>query len=143
MAEVQMYFYVLAAHGAWRWVVLALGVVFVVDVLRGLSQSLSWQPRTGLLMRLFGISVDIQILMGAVLYLMLSPSTTQAMSSPDVGIKHAVVMLCALVLVHLGAVMTRRAPTTAERYQRALLFNGLTLLIIVVGTPWWRPLLRN
>jgi hypothetical protein len=138
-----MYFFVLAAHGAWRWVVFALGVALVLYALRGLSQSAPWQPRTSLLMRLFGIAIDIQVLMGAALYLMLSPLTTQAESSPDVGIKHAVVMLCALVLVHLGAVITRRAPTTARRYQRALLFNGLTLLIIVVGTPWWRPLLRS
>jgi len=63
--------------------------------------------------RLFAIAVDSQVLMGA-----------------------------ALIVVHVGAVMVRRASSDAARHRRALLSYGLALLLIMIGIPWWRPLLR-
>jgi hypothetical protein len=125
-----MYPAVLMAHGAWRWIVLALGVVVIVLASRGLAGQLPWQRRTALAARLFGIAVDIQVLIGAALYLSLSPLTTEAATASAslqpgsdlgfIGLYHAVLMLGALVTVHVAAVLVRRASTDAARHRRAL-----------------------
>jgi hypothetical protein len=142
--------YLLLVHGAWRWAVLGLGVAAVALALCGLLQKLSWEPRTALMARLFAIAVDSQVLMGAALYLTLRPLTTVALKEVDapvssdhfIGLDHAAVMTAALIVVHVGAVKVRRASSDAARHRRALLSYGLALLLIVIGMPWWRPLLR-
>lgn len=147
-----MYPHVLMAHGAWRWIVLGLGVVVVLMSIQGLLRPAPWEPRAALWARLFGIAVDIQVVLGAALYLTLSPLTTVAVNIPGgmqlgsdlrfIGIEHAVIMLGALIAVHLASVLVRRAGSDAARFRRALQLYGLTLLLIIAGTPWWRPLLR-
>jgi hypothetical protein len=145
-----VYPYLLMVHGAWRWAVLGLGVAAVALALRGLLQKLPWEPRTALMTQLFGIAVDSQVLMGAALYLTLPSLTTVALKEVDasagsdhfIGLDHAAVMIAALIVVHVGAVMVRRASSDAARHRRALLSYGLALLLILIGTPWWRPLLR-
>ena len=145
-----MYPYVLTVHGAWRWVVLALGAYVVVTAAHGLLTPSPWRRRMS---RLFGIAVDVQVLLGAALYLTLSPLTTEAgaaagSSQPHsdlsfIGGSHALIMLGALLAVHVAAVLVRRARTDSARHLRALLFYGLTWALIVIGTPWWRPLMRH
>jgi hypothetical protein len=138
-----MYVYVLIAHGIWRWVVLVAGAAAVGSALHGLSRRAAMQPVAGRWGRLFGVAVDIQVLMGSALYFLLSPLTTgPAATDPYFGVVHAATMTGALVAVHGSAVLIRRGRTDRDRQRRSALLYGLTLLIILGGIPWWRPLLR-
>jgi hypothetical protein len=138
-----MYGYVLIAHGAWRWLVLAAGAAAVASALHGLARHAPWQPVAARWGRLFGIAVDIQALMGAALYFLLSPLTTgPAGTDPYFGVTHAATMAGALVAVHVSARLIRRGRSDRARQRRAALFYGLTFLILLGGIPWWRPLLR-
>src|SRR3984957_3082385 len=74
--DLQLYRWVLIAHGAWRWAVLVAGFAAVLSAAVRLEQRKPWAPVGPRLGKTFGIAVDIQTLMGASLYLILSPLTT-------------------------------------------------------------------
>jgi hypothetical protein len=148
-----LYRAVLIAHGAWRWVVLIAGFATVVSAMMRLSRQDPWAPTGPRLSRFFGIAVDIQVLMGAALYLMLSPLTTLALSAAGMKLPHGsqayffvvihpAIMLVAFIAVHVSAVLVRRARSDAAHQQRAIIFYGITLLIVLAGIPWQRPWLR-
>ena len=147
-----MYRWLLVAHGIWRWAVIFAGIAAVACASRGwLRRSTIFGP-CAVFGRLFGIAVDIQVLMGAALYLVFSPMTNVAMringaaaSGTDmafIGTTHALIMVAVLVAVHLSAVIVRRGRDDAARLRRSALCYGLTLLLLLVAIPWWRPWLR-
>ncbi|MGH8257860.1 MAG: hypothetical protein ACRET0_16785, partial [Steroidobacteraceae bacterium] len=138
---------------AWRWVVLIAGFGAVVSAMMGLSRQDPWAPNGARLGRFFGIALDIQVLMGAALYLLLSPMTTIVLST--VGMKlprgsqayffvviHPAIMIVAFIAVHVAAALVRRARSDAAHQRRAIIFYGITLLIVLAGIPWQRPWLR-
>jgi hypothetical protein len=144
-----MYRWLLIAHGTWRWAVILAGVAAIASALDALMRHTPWQPRSALLGRLFGIAVDVQVLLGAALYLVFSPITTVAMSVNGaapvrsdmqfIGVTHALIMLGILVAVHLSAVIIRRGAGDHQRLRRSALCYGVTLAILLAGVPWWRP----
>jgi hypothetical protein len=148
-----MYRTVLIAHSAWRWVVLIAGFAAVISPMMRLSRRDPWAPVGPKLSRFFGIAVDIQVLMGAALYLVLSPMTTVVLNSIGTklppgsqahffAVTHPAMMVGAFIAVHVSALLVRRAHSDAGHQRRAIIFYGVTLLLILGGIPWWRPLLR-
>ena len=144
---------VLIAHSAWRWVVLIAGFAAVVNPIMRLSRQQAWAPLGPRLGRLFGIAIDIQVLMGAALYLLLSPLTTIVLNSIGtklppgshlhfIVVEHPSIMIAAFILVHVSSMVVRRARSDAAHQRRAIIFYGVTLLLVLAGIPWWRPLLR-
>ncbi|HYH40538.1 MAG TPA: hypothetical protein VD867_01025 [Burkholderiales bacterium] len=103
------------------------------------------------------ITLDIQMLLGLLLYLVLSPFTRQAMSDMGTAMKvsalrffvveHLFGMLVAVALTHIGIAKIRRASGDARRHRTALIFFSLALLAIFASIPWpgmpaGRPLFR-
>jgi len=152
-ASLSAYRWVLVAHSDWRWVVLISGFATVFGAAVRLAERQPWAPAGARISRFFGISVDIQVLMGAALYLLLSPLSTVVLCGTGVPLPrgsdahffaavHPAIMLGAFVAVHISSVIVRRARSDAGHQRRALIFYGITLLIILAGIPWWRPWLR-
>ena len=56
--------------------------------------------------------------------------------------EHAVTMILAVAFAHMGKALAPKASTDAGRWRRAALWYGASLLLILGGMPWWRPLLR-
>jgi len=149
-----MYTVLLALHSLLRWAVLGAGAAAVLRALRGGTRP--WTPaddRAGLL---FVIAMDLQFVVGLVLYVAVSPTTRVAFA--DFGgamgnamlrfwaVEHLVGMLIAAALVHIGRVRIRKSVDTARRQRLALIFYGLALVAILVSIPWpgtpaGRPLL--
>ena len=116
-----------------------------------------WTPADARASRLFMITLDIQLLLGLLLYLVLSPFTRQAMS--DMGAAMKVSALRFFVVEHLfgmldrgraGARRAREDPASlgdARRHRTALIFFTLALIAIFASIPWpgmpaGRPLFR-
>ncbi len=148
-----MYPMVLAAHNLVRWIALILGIVTVAGAFLGLAQRSPWSERQRRFGSFFSIALDIQLLLGLLLYFVYSPLTRTAlmnfgaaMSSPDLrffAVEHAFYMLLAVVFAHLGSILPRRVEGSQAKYTRAALFFTLALLFIFVGIPWTRPLLPH
>ncbi len=147
-----MYEYVLVAHTLWRWIVIAAGIAAIAAAGRGLWRGEPLNKATALCGIAFVRAVDLQFLMGASLYLVLSPLTNDAMNVADglpagsdlrfFGLYHGLIMTLAFIDVHVSASLIKRGRTDRARQRRTMLLYGQTLIVIVCTIPWWRPLVR-
>jgi hypothetical protein len=152
-----MYNPVLLLHSWVRWLVLIAGLVLIVRSAMGLSGGKHWSALEERAALFFTVGLDVQFLLGLLLYGVLSPFVRLAMS--DVGaamrdgdlrfwlVEHLVGMLIALALAHVGRVRIRRAADDGSKHRQALIFMGIALAVILLSIPWpgmpsGRPLLR-
>ena len=140
-----MYSAVLILHSLWRWVVLGLAFWLLIALVRGAMQPTREFSRVKRLMSWFVISLDIQLLLGLLLFVALSPTTTRlllegkmALGDPHVvywTMEHVVPMTVAVLLAHAGQVSVRRASGAAQ-YRRALFVFGVVFVVILISIPW-------
>ena len=146
-----MYTFVLSIHNIMRWVVLIVGVIAAVKALVGWFGSRPWESIDNRLGLIFTITMDIQLLLGVLLYFVLSPITIStfsdfgaAMGNSDVrfwAVEHISVMVLAVALTHIGRALSRRAEDDRKKHQRAAIFFTLAVLAMLLATPWFRPML--
>ncbi|MBA3232023.1 MAG: hypothetical protein H0T05_04325 [Acidobacteria bacterium] len=140
-----MYSTVLLLHSWLRWAVILAGLFALVRGMGGWSGVRAWtrvDERAGFW---FVATLDLQVLIGLVLYFFLSPLTTGAFE--DFGgamrnsvlrfwaVEHTFGMIVGAALAHIGRVRSRRAPA-ARKHRTAAIFYGLALLAILVSIPW-------
>jgi hypothetical protein len=145
-----MYSVILALHNIIRWVALILAIVVVVRSFLGWFGSREWSQQDRRLGSFFGISMDIQLLLGLLLYFVFSPLMRSAladfgaaMGSSDVrffALEHAISMFLAVIFAHLGSVLARRAEGSQAKFKRSAVFYTLALILILTAMPWMRPL---
>ena len=103
------------------------------------------------------MALDVQMLVGLLLYFALSPFTSQAladfgaaMRTPQLrfwAVEHVTMMFAAVIVAHVGRVLARKARKPASKRMRLLVCFGLATLLLLLGTPWpgmsnGRPLFR-
>ncbi|MGW8251897.1 MAG: hypothetical protein ACWGO1_14745, partial [Anaerolineales bacterium] len=118
-----MYPIVLGAHNIVRWVVLILGVIAVGRAIYGWLTKGEWTDTDRRLGVFYTSSIDVQLLLGLILYIFLSPITREvfrnfgeAMGNPGMrffGLEHALYMILAVIFAHLGSAFSRRASESA------------------------------
>jgi hypothetical protein len=148
-----MYSFVLALHNLVRWVVLILGVAALVGALSGWIGGRQWSQGSRRLGMFFTSAIDLQLLIGLALYFFLSPITTSAlrnfgsaMGDPGTrffALEHALYMVVAVVFAHLGSSLPKRVEDPSAKHRRASLWFGAAFVVILLGMPWMRPLLRG
>ena len=146
-----MYPYVLGLHNIVRWIVLLTGAWAVFVVWRGWLQRRQWTDGESRATRAFLSALDVQFLVGLLLFAVFSPVTRQgfrdirgAMSDAPVRyflLEHPLIMLFAIAIAHIGAMQVKRAGTDAERFQKASILCGLSLAALIGFIPWARPLI--
>lgn len=149
-----MYSAFLLLHSWIRWLALAAGLMATVSAVRGVSTLNPRADRWGLIL---SIALDVQFVIGLLLYFAVSPvmesiraNFAQAMPNPQLrfwAVEHVSGMFIALVLVHVGRVLSRKAASPASRRTRQMICYGLATLVMLLATPWpWtaagRPLFR-
>lgn len=149
-----MYLAVLTIHSWLRWAVLIAGLLAIVRA--ATAGGRPWTPADDRSVRWFTIVLDVQVLLGLLLYVALSPFTTAAFS--DIGaamkdsgrrfwlVEHAFGMIIAVALAHIGAVKIRKA-SSLRKHRLAVIFFTLSLLAVAASIPWpglpaGRPLFR-
>ncbi len=147
-----VYTIVLSLHNLVRWIVIILAVLALVRAFSGLLRNREWTDtdrKTGVF---FSSALDVQLLLGLLLYFFLSPLTKTvlsnfgaAMNNPEIrffSLEHLLYMLAAIILVHVGSVISRRANPDAAKFRYAAIFYTLAVVIILIAIPWSRPLIR-
>jgi hypothetical protein len=150
-----VYTLVLIGHSWLRWIVLALGIAATISAING--EGVEPGARADRLGLLFMMALDVQMLLGLLLYLVLSPLTVElmqnmgtAMRDPRLrfwAIDHAATMLIAVILVHVGRVLARKAASADARRSRLIICFGLATFLMLISIPWpglpnGRPLFR-
>lgn len=150
-----MYIFVLAVHSWVRWIALVAGFGATLAAMRDASPTPnSRADRWGLFLMM---ALDIQLLLGLLLYLGLSPYTAAARTNfgdaardPQLrfwAVDHVAAMFLAVILVHAARVLARTAKTPESRRARLLVCFGLATFAMLFGMPWpglpnGRPLFR-
>ena len=102
-------------------------------------------------------ALDLQMLLGLLLYLVLSPTMQEILQNFSAAmqdrvarfwaVEHISTMLVAVMLVHVGRVLARRVATPEAKRTRLVLCFGIATLAMIAATPWpgttnGRPLFR-
>lgn len=143
-----MYPTLVAIHNILRWVVVILAVLALFRAYTGWLGRRSWTPSDRMAGSFFAISLDIQVLLGLLIYFigpwfnLLTGSDAGQMSSEVrfFAMEHILMMIVALVVAHVGLVLARKASTDTLKFRRMAIWLTLAALIVLAGIPWWRPL---
>ncbi len=148
-----MYSTILALHNFVRWIVFLFGLLAIGQAVlrwRGVRKEGKPFPRMGLF---FSISLDIQLLLGALLYFVYSPWALRGVLTQGVAfamkqgeyrffaVEHGLFMLLATVFAHMGNALVRKGAVELSESRRVAVYFGLAMAFLLAGTPWWRPLL--
>jgi cytochrome c553 len=146
---VGLYDITLLLHSWLRWAVLGLLVAVVVRSAIGVRGARAWSPADEGTHVAAVASVDLQLLVGLVLYVFLSPITSAFFGAPGAsmrettlrffGVEHLTSMLLGVVALHVGRARSKRGPA-AQRQKTVLRWTTAALVCVLVGIPW--PFLR-
>jgi hypothetical protein len=138
----------LHTHNLFRWLVLIVIVLAVVFAFIGWFKKRDWTKKdniTGLILTIF---MDIQFLVGIILYAFVSPLTKAAFSDFGAAMKnsalrfyaveHILLMIIALVLVHIGRSKSKKAVAPWKKHRVAAIYYGIALVLILAAIPWDR-----
>ncbi len=143
-----MYTGLLHTHNMFRWLVLITMVLAVLFALIGWAGKRDWNKKDNLTGLLLTIFMDIQFLVGLILYAFVSPVTKAAFSDFGAAMKnadlrfyaveHILLMVIALVLVHIGRAKSKKVLANWKKHRSAAIFYGIALLLVLAGIPWER-----
>jgi hypothetical protein len=152
-----VYSAVLLLHSNLRWAVLLFGILAVARAITASGGGRAWGSLDDAFGRWFVIMLDVQFVLGLLLYVGLSPFTQEAFA--DFGaamrnaglrffaVEHVFGMVIGLALAHIGRVKIRKAREDVRRQRLASLYFSLAMLAILASIPWpgtpaGRPLFR-
>ncbi len=151
------YTIVLTLHNILRWVVLIAALLTIIRSINGLRFKRGWTASDNKASMWYVSFLDIQLLLGLLLYFVLSPVTTAAlqnfggaMGNSSVRfflIEHSVMMFIAVVVAHVGRTLVKRAADAAAKHRRNAIWMAISIIIVLASIPWpfypaARPLLR-
>jgi hypothetical protein len=149
---------VLVVHSAVRWAVVVLLVALTARSFAAWRARRDWTGRDERLHVAVVAAVDLQLTLGLLLYLVLSPlpralfaDFALGMKQPPLrffGLEHGVTMLLAIALIHGARARSKRAATGPLRHRRVWTAGVVALLLVALAIPWpgtrhGRPLLRG
>lgn len=137
--------YTLLIHNILRWAVLLFGVWAVIAALGAVITKRAYRNSDNKSSLFFMISCDIQLLLGLILYFTgmwfekVKSGMGTVMKDPIerfFAVEHALMMIIAWLLVHVGRSMVKGAGTDAKKHKRTLIYFGMALVIILAMIPW-------
>ena len=145
-----MYVSLLHSHNMFRWLVLLALVFSIFLAFSGWFGKRNWNKADNISGLLLTIFMDIQFLIGIVLYAFVSPITKvafqnfgAAMKNADLrfyAVEHILMMVVALILVHIGRSKSKKAVSPLKKHRAAAIFYGISLILILAAIPWERAL---
>ncbi len=141
-----IYTLVLVVHSWLRWLVLLLGLATLVRSARGWAQRGPWTDADRKISAAFVGSLDTQLLLGLLLYVVLSPVTPGSLAELRAAmpvtalrffaIEHIFTMVAAVAVAHVASARAKRAADPTARHRRMALGALVALLLILAAIPW-------
>jgi hypothetical protein len=156
--RVSAYTTTLFIHSTLRWVVLGLVLAVLVRSIGGWRRGRDFTNGDQKLALFFIIGLDLQLLVGLLLYLWWSPITTLALHNFGAAmrertlrfyaVEHSFMMLLAVIVAHLANVRARRLGSDPARHRVMARAALVCLVLILAAIPWpgrrqGRPLYRS
>ncbi|MFZ5891499.1 MAG: c-type cytochrome [Myxococcota bacterium] len=153
-----LYSITLWVHSYLRWAIVLAALAFIVMTAGGWKNARAWSPREERLHAALLGMVDLQFMLGLLLYLWLSPITSAFFAAPKLGmrdsvlrffgVEHLTAMFIAVAVLHIGRKRSKKATSDALRHRRAFTSALVFLLLGAAAIPWpgtrhGRPLFRT
>lgn len=136
--------FLLGLHNLNRYIIIVLAVLLIYRLVRGWLGAEGWADKARKLSLFYTIALDTQLLMGFAMYFVTSGITKVALS--DMGatmsnailrffaLEHPFYMILSIVFAHIGSsAVKKEGMEDAAKIKRALIFIGLSLLMILLG----------
>lgn len=147
----------LLVHSYLRWLVMVLGLIALGRSLVGWLRGRAWQPADDRAQVRFLAALDVQMLLGLVMYFALSPVTAAFLAGPKAamkdpqlrffGVEHQFAMLLGILVVHAVRSIAKKK---ADRPRHRMTAIGLLVwaVLVAAAVPWpgtahGRPLFRT
>ena len=151
-----LYGITLFLHSWLRWAFLVAAVVLLVRSFGAARSGRAWDPKDERWHTATIGLLDLQFLLGILLYVGLSPISRAFFSSPlrmkdstlrFFGVEHLILMVAAVAVFHIGRARSKNAEP-ARRHKSAWTWSLGGLVLILAGIPWpffpaGRPLFRS
>lgn len=141
-----MYGMTIWLHSNLRWVVLVLLALAAVQAFQGWFGQKEWTGTHKKISLFAMIAADIQLAVGLILYMGVSPTVSAALKNMKLTMKtralrfwaveHIALMLIALALIHIGFARAKRAKEDTQKFKSVAIFFTLALLAIFAAIPW-------
>jgi magnesium-transporting ATPase (P-type) len=118
-------------HSVWRWVVLTLAVLAIFFATQAARGARPWDPTSERVAFLFTLAVDIQVLIGVLLWLVRQEWGHEFF----LAWVHPVLMLGAAGLAHVGRARADRATDSRDKGRTAAYFFAASLVVMLVAIP--------
>ncbi len=133
-------------HSWTRWALLIAAVLVIVQAWRGWSGNQTWDATKQKLSASFVHLTSLQLVLGLLLYGVLSPITLAAMADMGAAMKdstlrfwaveHMSMMIIAVGLAHVGAGRIKKAQDDRGKHRAAAIFFTVALVIMLASIPW-------
>ena len=148
-----MYTFVLATHNMVRWLVLIVGLIAVVMAFVGWFGRKEWRSTDDKVGLAYTTLLDVNLLLGLLLYIFLSPVTKAAFANFGAAmgdsllrffaVEHIFGMIVAIALAHVGRSRSKKASDSVKKYRTVAIWFALSLVAIFAMIPWDRPFFRG
>lgn len=146
-----MHTILLTLHNVTRWLVILFALIAILRAFSGWFGKKGWKPADNRAGLIYTIVLDLQLLLGIILYIFPGIYTQQLLSDPGAAmgnplvrfyaVEHAVVMLLAVVLAHIARSAAKHTADDAGKHRKAAIWFTISFAAILAAIPW--PFIEN
>jgi ammonia channel protein AmtB len=135
------------AHNLLRWVVLILAILTILKSFSGMSSKKSFTASDKKLPLFFMISMDIQLLLGMILYFTSAwgfkniqnlgmGAVMKNTASRFFAIEHTIGMILAILFAHIAYSFAKKSMDDTTKFKKIFIFSLLSFVILIASIPW-------
>lgn len=124
---------ILMAHSGWQYIVLLMLAVTIIKMILGILTKGSWSSFDEALNRFTPIVLDIQFLLGIILWITWFIQLGWSNMPTTARIEHPVTMIIAIAIAHITSRRVKSTATDAAKYQTATIGYLVSILIVILG----------
>lgn len=140
------YTIILTLHSLLRWVIVIFGFYAILRSVIGWFTQADWTKKDDRISLAYTILLDIQLVVGIVLFLFASPITTEALRDLNLigndqiaeffTIRHVIVMVIAVAFANIGRMLARRIAFGFGPHRHAATWFAISMIVIFTAIPW-------
>lgn len=135
-------------HSILRWAVLILALITVFKSYTAMSAKRNFTASDKKLSLFFLISMDLQLVIGLVLYFTSAWGIKNIESMGGMGavmkdkaarffiMEHTVGMLLAIIFAHIAYSAAKKATADSSKSKKVFIFSMLSLIVMLASIPW-------
>lgn len=141
-----MYEIIKHSHSGIRWIILALALIVIIKSFIGWFGNKQYAKLDNILSASFVGFVNLQALLGLLLYFFLSPITKaalgdfgMAMKNPALryfAVEHIAVMIIGLALLSIGRAKSKKKTIDVDKFKTQAIFYTIGIVIMLSRIPW-------